>query len=287
MACFTSILKFLAALFFVCSLVTAQSKSGSLIEEVTAEDVKRFLDPTRMISSVDYNFRANFLPADFRLFSHKVSSSWAINHWTAFWAEVPFLHSSGLTTDLPSGVGDVLVGWGAVTHEDLSSRITGSAVWLEASAPTGSAEKGTGVGAWLLAPGGGIALNPTDKFPIYIFGRYLHSLGALGGPGSDPGPNSETDVRVRSIQLNFQTVHIFPKGFFVSALPRFTFNLEQAFNLFALGVGVGRALNKNLAISGGYVHHLAGEETFNQAFSIRLSFLFGEEKTKRSAKDGP
>ena len=279
---FTSTLKFLAALFFACSLVTAQSKSGSLIEDVTTEDVKQFLDPTVMNSVLEYRFQGNYLPGDLRLFTNKVYVGWSLAHWTAVWAEVP-IHDFSLPDEpAPAGVGDVLLGWGALIHKDLTSRYTGTAVWFEALAPTGSFDKGTGLGTWILAPGGGIALNPTDTFPVYIQGRYLHSVGEIGSFDA-PGGN-ESSGQVRSIELKVETVHIFPKGIFVSVLPSFVFNLKQDFNLFSLGVGIGRALNRKLAVVGGYVHHIAGEETFGQAFVLGLNFIWGEEKVRPDPK---
>ncbi len=175
-----------------------------------------------------------------------------------------------------------MLGWGALLHKDLTSPYTGTAVWFEALAPTGSFDQATGLGTRSLAPGGGIALNLTDTFPVYIWGSYLHSVGEIGSFDATQG--NESSGQVRSIELNVETVHIFPKGIFVSVLPSFVFNLKQDFNLFSLGVGVGRALNRKLAVVGGYVHHLAGEDTFSQAFTLGLNFIWGEEKVRPDPK---
>jgi hypothetical protein len=266
----------------ICFLsLTVLFAQDSIVEDVSTEDVKQFLDPTVMNDVLEYRFQANFLPQDTKLFSHLPYIGYSLNHWTAVWAEIPILDFSIPDTNAPSGIGDTLIGWGFVPYKNLSRRLTGAAFWMEALAPTGSTEKGTGFDTWVLAPGGGIALNPTDRFPIYVWGRYLHSLKPLGGERS----NQEEPDLVRSIELNFETLHIFPKGFFVAALPSFTFNLNQDFNLFSLGVGVGRALNRRLAIQGGYVHYVAGERTFNQAFVVGASFIWGEEKLKPEVKD--
>jgi hypothetical protein len=207
---------------------------------------------------------------------------WAISHWTAFWARVPINKLSIPNEDTPTDVGDIRMGWGAVIHEDLSRRLTSSVGWFEVLAPTGRVEKGTGLGTWVLAPGGAIALNPTDQFPIYISGRYLPSLGDIGGGNNNSDAEQKGDLRVRSIELNIQTIHIFPKGLYVTALPSFVANLNQDFNFFALGVGVGRALNRNFAVFGGYVHHVAGRQTFSQGFAVGLSFVWGDPKQKEA-----
>jgi hypothetical protein len=275
MASFPSLIVVLASVLSLTGLL-AQGSQSSIIEDVSPEDVKKFIDPTVMNDVLEYRFQANFLPQDIKLFSHRPYIGYSLNYWSAVWAEVPFLDFSIPNTDAPSGVGDILVGGGVVPYKDLSKRLTGAAFWFEALAPTGSTEKATGFGTWVLAPGGGIALNPTDSFPIYIWGRYLHSLKPLGGELANP---EEPDL-VRSIELNFETLHIFPKGFFVAALPSFTFDLNEDFNVFSLGAGVGRALNRRLLVTGGYVRYVAGDRTFNQALVVGVSFIWGDEKVK-------
>ncbi len=153
-----------------------------------------------------------------------------------------------------------------IIHEDLTRRFTSSVGFVEVRAPTGSAEKGTGFDRWVVSPGGAIALNPTDLFPIFIRGGYSHST---GGEAGRP---------VRLVQLSVNTAHILPKGFYVSAVPVFVFDLEQDTNLFSLGLGGGRAITRNFAWSAAYLHYVAGSQTFSQAFSFGLSFIWGEER---------
>lgn len=251
---------------------------GQTSEELSANDVRRFIDPTQMISGVDYSFQANFLDKGGELYTHRVAPFWAVNNWTGFWADVPLLHSAIPGRSGPAGIGDTRLGWGAVLREDLDHRFTAGAFWMEALAPTGNAETGTGFGTWVLAPGGGIAVNPTDKFPIFVTGNYLHSIESLRGPLSEVTEEQIDDLRVRSIELNIETFHILPKGFYLAALPSFVFNFNQDLNFFTLGVGAGRALNKRVAIVGGYVHSVAGQRTFNQAFTVGLSFLLGPDQ---------
>ncbi len=270
-----------SAALFQTGLLAQDSEPDSIIEDVTPEDVKKFLDPTVMNNVLEYRFQANFFPQETKLFSHRPYIGYSLNYWSAVWAEVPIWDFSVPGIDAPSGISDTLIGWGCVPYKDLSRRLTGAAFWLEALVPTGNAEKGTGFGTWVLAPGGGVALNPTNRFPIYISGRYLHSLKPLGGTAE----NQEEPDLVRSIELNIETLHIFPKGFFIAALPSFTFNLNQDFNLFWLGVGVGRALNRRLLVTGGYVHYVAGKRTFNQAFVVGISFIWGKEKVKPQVRD--
>jgi len=250
-------------------------------EEVTTGEVKRFLDPTIMINRIGYDFQANFLINDVELFTHKISPEVAFTHWTAVWAEIPIRHLSTPGGDDPAGIGDVTFGWGVVTHENLESRLTSSALVFEVLAPTGDPSKGTGFGTAVLAPGGGIALNPSKYFPIYITARYLHSLEELRGPGSEEEVKGNPGLKVRSIELNIETFHILPKGFFLAVLPSVTFNLNQDFNFFTLGLGVGRALTRHFSIQAGYVNHVAGEKTFNQAFTIGFAYIFGSEKVNR------
>ena len=139
---------------------------------------------------------------------------------------------------------------------------------LELHAPTGSSEKGTGVGRWVIAPSGALALNPTDLFPIYVEGQFKHSIG--GGEGEP----------VRSIEFNVATVRLLPKGFYVSAVPVFFFDLHQDTRSFSASLVVGRAWTWNVAWSAGYASHVAGTKRFNQGLSLGLSFIWGDEKVR-------
>ena len=67
---------------------------------------------------------------------------------------------------------------------------------------------------------------------------------------------------------------------YVVALPRFVFNLNQNFNSFSLGLGVGRALNRRFSVFGAYVHHMAGRKSFSQGFTVGLNFVWGDVKQK-------
>lgn len=258
---------------FVSLTLAAGTVAHAQPDEVTVEEVKQFLDPTVMIPSFDYGFSANVLPGDAELYAHRIGGFWAFNHWTGVWADVPFRNLSAPGAMDDSGLGDVQLGWGAILHEDLESRFTTSIVSLEALAPTGDPKRGTGFGTWVLAPGGALAFNPTNRFPIYVSGRYLHSLGSLGGEDS-----GDRGLRVRTVELTIQTVHILPKGFFLSAIPSVGLNLNQDVHFFSLGLGAGRAVTRNFAVSAGYVNHVAGTKTFNQVFTLQLSFVFGERR---------
>ncbi|MCH8320534.1 MAG: hypothetical protein IH790_06235, partial [Acidobacteria bacterium] len=46
----------------------AGARQRGLIEDVSVSDVKTFLDPTKLISRLEYTFQANYLPNDVRLF---------------------------------------------------------------------------------------------------------------------------------------------------------------------------------------------------------------------------
>ncbi len=248
------------------------TRQRGLIKDVSVPEVKRFLDPTRMINRLEYAFQANFLPNDARLFTNRFRPWYAINHSSAVWVRVPLHDFSIPNQDTPVGIGDIDIGGGFLIHEDLSSRLTTIAAAAEVRLPTGDVSKGTGLDAYIIAPAALLALNPSDTFPVYIVGRYLHSWGSLGG--SDP------QEHLRSIELEIQTFHILPKGVFVAVLPSFVFNLNQDFNIFSLGLGAGRALNRRFLIQGGYVHHIAGRETFNRALQIGITYLWGKDKSK-------
>ena len=268
----------------LCSAVVpatiGNAQSDGAPQDVTVADVKRFIDPTEMVNKFSYGFAANFLPGDIRLGEHSLDLFFALNSWSGFWTSIPVLDYSIPGADGPAGIGDVVVGAGVVAHEDLSRRITTIAITFEALAPTGDPGAQTGAGTWIFAPAVILAFNPTDEFPIYVIARYVHSAESLAGFGRDEEIRDDPSLEVRSLELTIQTVHILPKGFFVSAIPSFLFNFNQDFNVFSLGLGVGRALTPSFALNGSYLHQIAGEQTFNQAFTIQLEYIFGERKDR-------
>jgi len=248
------------------SLLSVGGTSAQSPDAVSNEDVKRFLDPTQLINSFDYSFQASILPLGMEAYTHRLSPTWALGHRTAVWAEVPMTHFSSPGEAGSASAGDVTLGWGWILHEDLERRLTTSIGAIEVVAPTGSVEDGTGSGRFMLQPVGAIALNPTDYFPVYLSGQYTHSFG-----GSEGEP-------VRRVELSVETVHIFPKGFFVSAVPTFFWDFGRDVEVFSLGLGVGRALSSHFAWSAAYVQHLVGDKTFSRGFNAGLSFIWGDEK---------
>jgi hypothetical protein len=53
------------------------------------------------------------------------------------------------------------------------------------------------------------------------------------------------------------------------------------FEVFSIGVGAGRALNRRFALQAAYVHQVLGRETSNQAFQLQLQYLWGEDKGRK------
>jgi hypothetical protein len=239
-----------------------------IIEELSTDQVKRFLDPTLMINRLTYDFQMSFLPGDAELMTHKTRPWYAINNSNAIWVEIPYLVYSIPDVNGWSGIGDISVGWGFLIHENLRRRLTTVAAGVDFRLPTGDPAKGTGFDTYLVKPAILIATNPTDLFPVYITGRYGHSFGDEG-------------ITVRSFEINVQTFHILPKGFFLAFVPNFVWNMEQDFNIFSIALGAGRALNRRLSLQGAYVQRVAGEETFSRGFTLGFNYLWGKDKSSQ------
>ena len=245
---------------------TDDTSRRKLIQEVTTDQVKRFLDPTLMISRLPYDFQMSFLPGDAELMTHKLRPWYAVNNSNAIWVEVPYLVYSIPDVSGRSGIGDVSVGWGHLIQENLRGRLTNVAAGIEVRFPTGDSAKGTGIDTYVVEPAVLIATNPTDLFPVYFTARYAHSFG-------------DEAVDIRSFEFVVQTIHILPKGFYLAVIPTFVLNLEQDFNIFSVALGGGRALNRRLSLQGGYVQRVAGKETFSRGFTVGITYLWGTNKS--------
>ncbi len=239
-----------------------------IIEEVSTSEVKRFLDPFRMINRVEYKLQANYLPQSVELYTNRIRPWIALNNSNAVWIRVPYRQFSLPNADGPSGIGDIAFGWGFLVHENLERRLTAIGGAIDVLLPTGDASEGLGFDTYLIAPAAGLVMNPTDTFPVYLIARYLRSL------------ESSRELRrdVQTLELTLQTFHIMPKGFYLAFLPTLFFDLEQDFDVFSLGLAAGRALNRRFALQVGYVQHMTGEQTFNRGFQVGLNFLWGKDQ---------
>jgi hypothetical protein len=234
--------------------------------EVTTAEVKRFIDPTTIVTGLDYTFSFNSLP-EARLYRHLLGPGWAINESQILFADVPIQQLVPDQGSSEVGIGDIAFGWGYVPHENLSSRFTSLILVAELRAPTGDTGVGFGTGGWVLSPAVRIALNPTDVFPVFITLGYLHSLEDEKTEERD----GDTVLKLRSWEFALTTVHILPKSFFLSLEPSLV--VDEDFEVFSIIVGGGRALTRHFAFSAGYAHFVAGDRTFNRAVVVGLQYL--------------
>ena len=249
------------------ALVAAWSGGEAVANpEVTIADVKKFIDPTTIVTGFDYTFSFNSL-SNGSLYRHLLGPGWAINSSQILYADLPIQR---LVPDLgPSqvGIGDTAIGWGYVPYENLSSRFTSVILVAELRAPTGDAGVGLGTGGWVLSPAVRLALNPTDRFPVFFTLGYLHSLEDEKTLERD----GETVLKLRSWEFALTTVHIMPKGFFLSLEPSLL--VDGDLEVFSIVVGAGRALTRHFAFSVGYAQFVAGDQTFNRAAVLGLQYL--------------
>jgi hypothetical protein len=244
----------------------ATSAAAQPEPEVTVGDVKRFLDPTTIVTGIDYTFSYNSLP-DARLYRHLFGPGWALSESQILYADLPIQRLVPDEDSSEFGIGDIAIGWGYVPYENLSSRFTSLILVAEVRAPTGDAGVGLGTGGWLLSPAIRFALNPTDRFPLYFTLGYLHSLEDEKTQEID----GETVLGLRSWEFAFTTVHIMPKGFFLSLEPSLL--IDEDLEVFSISIGGGRALTRHFAFAAGYAQFAAGDRTFNRAAVVSLQYI--------------
>lgn len=244
-----------------------------LVEPVTTDEVKRFLDPTRMISKLEYKFQMNYLPSDINLATHKFRPWIALHNRHAVWAEVPLLNYNDALPGGPAGLGDIKAGWGFLAYENLSRRLTAVVGAVEVQFPTGDPDQALGLDKTTISPVAAVVWNPTDMFPVYFYARYFHSIDA-GGSAENPGED------LRALRFRLQTFHILPHGFFLAFIPVYVFDLNKDSDILSFSIGAGKVLNRRLSLQGGYVQHISGKKTFNRGFTLGLSWLWGSEQTR-------
>jgi hypothetical protein len=241
--------------------------TASRADEVNVEDVKRFLDPTVMISRVEYRFQANHLQNDFDVYTHLLRPWYAIDGVSAAWVRLPFATISSPTGDSRSAISDITFGYGRMLHENLERRLTASAFSLELTTPTGDVDKGTSADAWIGRINGAIMANPTDLFSLFVVGRYSHSFDTIVGGGN-----------LRTAQVEVQAFRVFPKSYFLALTPTLSYDFDLDVEVFSVVFGGGKALTRRFALAAGYVEHVSGQRSFNRGFTIGLNYLYGSLK---------
>jgi len=238
-------------------------------DTLTLQEVRRFLDPTVMVNRFEYRFQANYIPGDLQIYSQRVRPWIALNSWSAAWVRVPWINVSLPDGSGHSGVGDISMGWGFVLHENLASRLTASAASFDVLMPTGDRAQATGLDRWILQPLGALVFNPTDLFPVFLIGRYQHSV--ADGTEQENG-------KVRSLNLSVQTFHILPKQFFLLFVPNLFVDIQRDLTVFTFGIGAGRAMTRRLALQASYVQYISGSETFSRGFQLGLNYFWGPNR---------
>ncbi len=252
--------------------VTAQAPDGQEASEsdtLTVEDVRRFLDPTVMVNRFEYRLQASYLPGDVQIYSHRTRPWIALNSWSAAWIRIPWINVSLPDGSRNSGIGDLSAGYGFLIHENLESRLTASAASFDVLMPTGDRASLTGLDRWILQPTAALVFNPTDLFPIFLIGRYQHSV----ADGDEP-----EDDRVRTLNLSVQTFHILPRRFFLFFIPNLFMDVKRDQTAFTFGIGGGRAMSRRLALQAAYVQHILGSETVSRGFQLGLNYFWGPNR---------
>jgi len=245
--------------------LTAASLPAQPATYVGRDGIKRFLDPTVFINTLEYRFDSSFSD-DVTTYGHNFLSLLPVNHRNTFWVGGAFSHIAASGTPVDNAVGDVVVGFGTLLHENLLDRFTSSMAGLELVAPTGSVESGTGDGRWLLAPRGALAVHLTDYFPLFVRGRYSHSLGESELPS----------IRLLDIELEFAL--LVGGGFFVEVVPVLAYDFAAEADSVSLEAVVGRAITENVAWVAGYVEHFEDGHSNSRGFIGGLNVIWGDEK---------
>lgn len=253
------------------SAQASESDQRSSVEgdTLSVQAVQRFLDPTVMISRVEYRYQANYLPGDVQINVHRFRPWVALNSWSAAWIRIPWVGVSIPGQGQSSGLGDISAGWGFMIHENLASRLTASAAGFDVLFPTGDRSGGTGFDRWILQPFTALVFNPTDLFPVFLIGRYQHSI--ADGPEPENG-------RVRNLNLSIQTFHVLPQRFFLVFIPNLFMDLQSDRTAFTFALGAGRVMTRRFALQASYVQHLSGSETISRGFQLGANYFWGPNR---------
>jgi hypothetical protein len=192
---------------------------------------------------------------------------------TNFNVTVPYLDPD-TATGRNSGFGDTVFSLSFVPLVEVSTnpwvpRTVGTGVSI--LAPTGNADDGRSLDAWVITPYLGLVIPLTDQFFLAPQLGYVHSL-----------DKAAADVDLRLAFAEFGIAYVSFKGFWASYFPRFAFDLERDDWAIDHRVSVGKMVTRNVGLSVDYVFierfnfgsYIPNESGFDRQIELNVHFAY-------------
>jgi hypothetical protein len=163
---------------------------------------------------------------------------------TNFNVTVPYLDPD-TATGRNSGFGDTAFSLSFVPLVEISAnpwvpRTVGTGISV--LAPTGNADEGRSLDAWVITPYVGLVIPLTDQFFLAPQLGYVHSL-----------DKTAADVDLRLAFAEFGIAYVSVKGFWASYFPRFAFDLERDDWAIDHRLALGKMVTRTVGLSLDYV----------------------------------
>jgi hypothetical protein len=144
-----------------------------------------------------------------------------------------------------SGFGDTILSLSFVPSVRMSAnpwvpRTVGTGISV--LAPTGNADEGRSLDAWIVTPYLGLVIPLTDRFFLAPQIGYTHSLDKTA---------ADTDLRLAFAEVGF--AYVSAKGFWASYFPRFAFDLQRDDWAIDHRIALGKMVTRKFGLSVDYV----------------------------------
>jgi hypothetical protein len=186
---------------------------------------------------------------------------------------VPYLDPD-TATGRNSGFGDTILSLSFIPLVEVSAnpwvpRTVGTGISV--LAPTGNADEGRSLDAWVITPFLGLVVPLTDRFFLAPQLGYVHSLDKIAG---------DVDLRLAFAEIGI--AYVSAKGFWASYFPRFAFDLERDDWAIDHRLSVGKMVTRNFGISVDYVFierfnfgsYIPNAKGFDERIDLNVHFAF-------------
>jgi hypothetical protein len=195
--------------------------------------------------------------------------------------ELPLVRSEYSGIENLTGIGDLLLRWKILTYESVRRvrTLASTAVYIEASLPTGEEFNGHGAGVPMVTPGIVLAYRPVPQIGILPHIKYTHSLGEANGEWSGaisgiyPGNPEDLDVKIRALQAEILFNAEFSEAW-IGIAPGYVFDFYADEGTLNLRPEIGKLFAGSLALKLSGQFYIAGRRRLQSWTMFCVNYYF-------------
>lgn len=241
-------------------------------------------DPANVQSRVAFDFDSYYFVANDKFYVARAGFYYGIpNDRHAFGLSIPLVHSvfngdfAGFENT--TGIGDIRMSYmGAAYVKKDPLGLERVSFYFDATAPTGNADLGRGVGSWLYKPGLIFSVQPSPAFSLYPEIRFQFSGSEVNSRGGADGvpdlEDPEEDEKLQNIYLSLPLTYVLEEwNGWISMNTEYAYTfVEDTYFLF-LRFDFGKMMGKHSSAGLQITKFIAGQPRLETLVRVRFNFF--------------